>query len=306
MRRRTGPIALTIVTTLVVGLMAVPAGAKVVARDAACVERPQVQAQGRVRDEVTAPGRDELTRWIDRNAASAAAAATRTGGAPITVPVWIHVIRKNLTVAGGNLPMSRITAQMDVLNDSFSGRTGGARTGFRFELAGVTRTTNPGWFSLTGYGQDEAMKEALKVGGPETLNIYTAKLGANLLGYAYLAQDVDEVGVLDGVVVHFQSLPGGSFSIYSEGDTATHEVGHWFDLFHTFDGGCEGEGDHVDDTAPEASPAFYCPEGRDTCAGGGLDPITNFMDYTQDSCMFEFTNGQAVRMQQAWAAYRAP
>jgi hypothetical protein len=306
MRRRTGPIAMTIVTTLVVGLMAVPAGAKVVARDAACVERPQVQAQGRVRDEVTAPGRDELTRWIDRNAASAAAAATRTGGAPITVPVWIHVIRKDLTVAGGNLPMSRITAQMDVLNDSFSGRTGGARTGFRFELEGVTRTTNPGWFSLTGYGQDEAMKDALKVGGPETLNIYTAKLGANLLGYAYLAQDVDEVGVLDGVVVHFQSLPGGSFSIYSEGDTATHEVGHWFDLFHTFDGGCEGEGDHVDDTAPEASPAFYCPEGRDTCAGGGLDPITNFMDYTQDSCMFEFTNGQAVRMQQAWAAYRAP
>lgn len=306
MRRRTGPIALTIVTTLVLGLMAVPAGAKVVARDAACVERPQVQAQGRVRDEVTAPRRDELTRWIDRNAASAAAAATRTGGAPITVPVWIHVIRKNLTVAGGNLPMSRVTAQMDVLNDSFSGRSGGARTGFRFELAGVTRTTNPGWFSLTGYGQDEAMKEALKVGGPETLNIYTAKLGANLLGYAYLAQDVDEVGVLDGVVAHFQSLPGGSFSIYSEGDTVTHEVGHWFDLFHTFQGGCEGEGDHVDDTAPEASPAFYCPDGRDTCAGGGLDPITNFMDYTQDSCMFEFTNGQAVRMQQAWAAYRAP
>ena len=61
----------------------------------------------------------------------------------------------------------------------------------------------------------------------------------------------------------------------------------------------------MDDTAPEASPAFGCPEGRDTCEGDGPDPITNFMDYTQDSCMFEFTGGQAVRMQQAWTAYRA-
>ena len=78
---------------------------------------------------------------------------------------------------------------------------------------------------------------------------------ANLLGYAYYASDHDEVGPLDGVVVHYQSLPGGSFSIYSEGDAATHEVGHWFDLIHTFDGGCEG-GDFVSDTAPEASPAY--------------------------------------------------
>jgi hypothetical protein len=143
---------------------------------------------------------------------------------------------------------------------SYGGRTGGANTGFRFDLKGVTRTTAPGWFHLTGYGQDLALKSELKVGGTETLNIYTAKLGANLLGYAYLAQDADEVGVLDGVAVDYQSLPGGSYSLYSEGDTATHEVGHWLDLLHTFDGGCEG-GDHVADTAPEASPAYNCPRG---------------------------------------------
>jgi len=307
MRTLRNLLVATTVAALAMGLTPTPAGARVIAHDDVCVERPAPAPQGRVRDEITAPKRDELSRWIERNATAAASSAQRVSGrSPITVPVWIHVIRKNLTVEGGNLPMSRIRAQMDVMNDSFTGRTGGARTGFRFDLAGVTRTTNPGWFNLTGYGQDEAMKTALKVGGPETLNIYTAKLGANLLGYAYLAQDADEVGVLDGVVVHFRSLTGGSFSIYSEGDTATHEVGHWFDLFHTFDGGCVGEGDFVADTAPEASPAFYCPEGRDTCEGDGLDPITNFMDYTQDSCMFEFTRGQAERMQQAWSAYRAP
>jgi hypothetical protein len=273
-----------------------------VVRSAVCIERAAHGFEGRMRDAVEAPAHDELTRWIRQHPTQASRSASRA--APVTVPVYFHVIRRDLTVEGGNVPMSRIKAQMDVLNDSYAGRTGGANTGFRFDLKGVTRTTAPSWFNLKGYGQDLAMKTALKVGGTDTLNIYSAKLGGLLLGYAYLAQDADEVGVLDGVVVHYQSLPGGDFSIYSEGDTATHEVGHWFDLLHTFDGGCEG-GDHVADTAPEASPAFYCPEGRDTCKGDGLDPITNFMDYTQDSCMFEFTPGQAARMQQAWTAYRA-
>jgi len=190
------------------------------------------------------------------------------------------------------------------LNRSYSGATGGADTGFAFELAGVTRTTNADWFHMHSQGQDRKMKEALKVGGLDTLNMYTVD-HRTLLGYAWLAQDAEKVGDLDGVVVHYQSLPGGNFEIYSEGDTATHEVGHWLDLFHPFAGGCN-RGDQVNDTAPEASPAFFCPEGRDTGAGGGLDPITNFMDYTQDNCMFEFTDGQAVRMQQAWAAFRAP
>ena len=147
-------------------------------------------------------------------------------------------------------------------------------------------------------------RSSFRVGGPETLSIYTAKLGQSLLGYAYYASAYDQVGVLDGVVVHFQSLPGGSFQIYSEGDTATHEVGHWLELIHTFEGGCR-VGDEVADTPAEDSPAFNCPVGRNTCAEPGLDPITNFMDYTKDSCMFEFTSGQATRMQRAWTAYRA-
>jgi hypothetical protein len=271
-----------------------------------CVERGRSADVGgrgtRIRDLVMAPKKDPVAKWVRRHEQQAERAALRVERT-VTVPVWFHVIREDLTVEGGNLPMSRITDQMNVLDQSFSGSTGGATTGFRFELKGVTRTTSKTWFNLTGYGKDRHMKEALRRGGAETLNIYSAKLGQNLLGYAYLASDYDVVGVLDGVVVHYQSLPGGAFTLYSEGDTATHEVGHWFDLYHTFDGGCEG-GDFVSDTAPEASPAFNCPTGRDTCTEPGLDPITNFMDYTQDSCMFEFTTGQAVRMQQAWSAFR--
>lgn len=308
MRKRTVVLAglvLAMVASLHTGAQARQLGSPV------CVEHDDgvsVEGRGtRVRDLVDlveAPKKDPVAKWVRRHGNQADRAAERVGRRTVTVPVWFHVIRKDTTVEGGNLPLSRINAQMRVLNDSFSGATGGVASGFRFELQGVTRTTNGGWFHVNGYGTDRSMKEALRRGGPETLNIYSAKLGANLLGYAYLASDYDEVGVLDGVVVHYQSLPGGSFSVYSEGDTATHEVGHWFDLYHTFEGGCEGDGDFVDDTAPEASPAFRCPTGRDTCAGGGLDPITNFMDYTQDSCMFEFSRGQAVRMQQAWSAFR--
>jgi len=273
-----------------------------------CVRHLAASVQGRAvqRDTVRAPRHDNLTRWLANHPRAEALATAASSGAPVTVPVAFHVIRKNVTAEGGNVTDAQIQAQMKVLNDSYSGKTGGAPTGFRFALASVDRTTSSRWFHLTGYGQERTMKAALKVGGLETLNLYTAKLGQNLLGWAYLAQDAAAVGVLDGVVIHFQSLPGGSFTNYSGGDTATHEIGHWFDLYHTFDNGCTAPGDYVDDTPAEGSAAFQCPEGRDTCTDPGLDPIHNFMDYTYDDCMFEFTPDQAVRMQAAWAAYRAP
>ena len=169
--------------------------------------------------------------------------------------------------ANGELSEDAIRSQVRVLDDSFSGRTGGAGTGFDFQLAGVTRTINKNWFEkmATDIEVELAAKTSLKRGGAETLNIYTVD-GGPYLGFAYFPNIVTsaEFAVLDGVVLDWRSLPGGTFEIYSEGDTAPHEVGHWLALFHTFDGKCGTKGDYVADTPAEFAPAFGCPIGRDT------------------------------------------
>ena len=64
-------------------------------------------------------------------------------------------------------------------------------------------------------------------------------------------------------------------------------------------------GDGVADTPREAHPQFDCPINADTCTAPGKDPIHNFMDYSQDSCMNMFTQGQADRMSDAWQQFRA-
>ena len=250
------------------------------------------------------PGEEEIAQ-IERGVARG-----MKGKTSAVIPVWVHVINKGAGFANGDLSDQHIRDQIRVLNDSNNGRTGGANTGFGFELVGVTRTTNQQWFEQMPFSTalELEAKTALRRGGPETLNIYTID-GGPYLGWAYFPSILtnETYANLDGVVIDWRSVPGGTFAIYSEGDTATHEVGHWLALYHTFDGKCSKKGDYVDDTPAEFGPNFNCPVGIDTCTGAsspGLDPITNFMDYTQDSCMYEFTPGQTARMQAAWAEFR--
>jgi hypothetical protein len=84
-------------------------------------------------------------------------------------------------------------------------------------------------------------------------------------------------------------------------------VGHWMGLFHTFQGGCsDPNGDYVWDTPAVAEANYGCPVGIDSCPGGGIDLVRNFMDYTDDSCMNSFTNGQFWSSQYCWSTWRAP
>jgi len=251
-----------------------------------------------------------LRVMAQRNGASLSSTARALSAGSVTIKVYFHVIRRNTSVAGGNVPDSQITNQVNVLNAAFAGVAPGgtgADTPFRFQLASVDRTTNAKWFRL---GRDSAaerqLKNRLRKGGADALNIYTANLTDSLLGWATFPQDYQSNSVADGVVLLHSSLPGGSAAPYNLGDTGAHEVGHWLGLFHTFQGGCAAPGDSVDDTPFEELPNFRCPaDTTDTCTAPGSDPIHNFMDYTDDACMYQFTTGQASRMSDHWTAYRA-
>jgi hypothetical protein len=232
--------------------------------------------------------------------------ASRSAGS-MPIPVHVHVLNSGAGIENGDIPDSQINAQILVLNEAFGGLTGGVNTPFRFVLQDITRTTNTSWFTMSkGSMAEHEAKGALRRGGPDALNLYTANPGGGILGWATFPWDYIGNASDDGVVILYTSLPGGSATPYNEGDTATHEVGHWLGLYHTFEGGCRRRNDLVKDTPAERSPAYGCPVARDTCRSrSGLDPITNFMDYTDDACMLEFTPNQSTRMDQMHLQYRS-
>ena len=220
-----------------------------------------------------------------------------------TIPVYFHVVNKGTGIANGDVTTQMINDQIAVLNAAYSS------WGWSFNLVSVDRTTNTAWFADPS-ANEAAMKAALHQGTADDLNIYTASPTGGILGWATFPSSYASAPTKDGVVLLYSSLPGGSAAPYNLGDTGTHEVGHWMGLYHTFQGGCARQasgGDGVADTPAERSAAFGCPTNRDTCTGSrfpGLDPIYNFMDYTDDACMNTFTAGQDARMDSMFTTYR--
>jgi hypothetical protein len=266
----------------------------------------EAAAAGVVEPNVEEAYQEEIAGLPDGSGAGRASPQDRRAGGPITIPVAFHVIQAS--AASGAVSDSAIAAQMDALNSSYDGTNGGVDTGLRFELVSTDRTINPAWSSIDDSSpQAEQMKNQLRKGGSRTLNVYTTALTGGLLGWGTFPASYKSAPKSDGVVVDYGSLPGGSIPHYDLGYTLVHEVGHWAGLFHTFQGspnGCTAPGDLVADTPPEFDAAAGCPVGRDTCPAPGQDPIHNYMDYSYDGCMYEFTAGQGNRMNDQVSDFR--
>jgi len=231
-----------------------------------------------------------------------------------TIPVVVHVIHNGGTE---NISNTQIQSQVDVLNEDFGkialspGDGNGVDTEVRFCLAkitpdgkctdGIVRVKS----TLTTHQTYQRSQLAgLSVwDATRYLNIYIVKniSGGSTLGYAsFPGGPVNE----DGVVIAYNYFGRtGTIAGGTSGRTASHEVGHWLGLYHTFNGGCGvdtcADGDYVCDTPPAANPNFGCPV-INSCANdvpNVSDQIQNYMDYSNDGCKSMFTDGQKTRVQ---------
>jgi Pregnancy-associated plasma protein-A len=246
--------------------------------------------------------------------------AIRTG--VTVIPVVVHVVY-DINNPVQNISEEQINSQIDVLNRDFRLRnpdsasvpavfqTLVADARIEFQLAsvdpngnatnGITRTST----TTTSFLDNDAVKSAA-TGGADPwpadryLNIWVCLLGGGLLGYA---QFPGGPSATDGVVITHTAfgINGTAAAPFNLGRTATHEIGHWLNLFHIWgdDGtGCNGS-DMVDDTPNQAGSNFGAPTfPHVTCSNGpNGDLFMNYMDYVDDAAMFMFTAGQVVRMQ---------
>lgn len=226
----------------------------------------------------------------------------------VKVPTYFHVLRQGESVADGNITQENVKKTVAAMNQHFAGKESGpgAKMGFKFVLKKTTRTTNVDWYNMTMGGADEtAAKNKLRKGDAGTLNIYTARLSGGLGGWATFPWSYESEPKRDGIVLLDTFAVGGSSGGYNDGGVFSHEAGHWYGLYHTFQGGCAAPGDEVADTPAQASPSSGCPASRDSCPSEpGTDPIHNYMDYVNTDCMDQFTSGQGKRANEMWKTYR--
>lgn len=253
----------------------------------------------------------------------------RTDGLAV-IPVVFHVVsRNNQNIATD----AQLIAQLDTINKDYSGTNAGeskvpdhfralfGQSGIRFALAqrtpqnvptsGIVRyTTTRNSFT----DSNENIKHAAQGGADawntnDYLNIWVCDLGSQTLGYSTFPDQgtpQDE----QGVVIHYQSLPGSSNNDFNGGKTLTHEIGHYFNLYHIWgddNGACSGS-DRVEDTPNQGDANRTTRTGivTDNCSTSSPGIMyQNYMDYSPDVNLLMFTKLQVARMEAAYTAYRS-
>ncbi|KAK7429843.1 hypothetical protein QQZ08_003688 [Neonectria magnoliae] len=228
----------------------------------------------------------------------------------ITVDVNFHIAS---TEENENLVTDEIVdAQWKVLHESFA----------KYNVNLVLNSTERVVDNLTGQAfliyegpdngwvhYEEKEKEYFKStrkGGYDALNLYFfspySPGATGSCSWPTVIEDGDDLTFgLDSCQLSALTMPGftagqGAFEDWNLGHLAVHEAGHWFGLNHTFAGGCSEPGDFVADTPAQLTQIYGCPVGSDSCPNNeGVDPIHNFMGYTNDNCTNEFTPGQKDR-----------
>ena len=231
------------------------------------------------------------------------------GGRPtsITIPVAVHVLYYS---ADQNISDAQVESQIDVLNEDFTATNkdynnydagySSVKGDMEIDFCLVQVIHKQSKFK--SFAVNDNMKYD-KRGGSDAidpmhiLNIWVCNLSGGVLGFAYYPGISPEKF---GVVCHTNAFGRGSqynlFADYNLGRTVTHEIGHCFGLVHIW-GDKRCGNDQVDDTPLHNDPNFGCPdEGHlSTCTGTPLEMWMNYMDYTDDRCMYLFSDGQVAR-----------
>ncbi len=229
----------------------------------------------------------------------------------IEIPVVVNVI---YNTTAENVSDALIASQIQILNNDFAGTNSDISSvpatftsvkagdvGVRFVLQAVNRL----YSKKTSWRTDDAMKKSSRGGINPTdpssvLNFWVCDMSGGILGYA---QFPGGNPATDGVVIHYPAFGNTSYAPYNKGRTATHEVGHWLNLRHIWGDATCGN-DQVGDTPLHNSANYGCPASgiRSTCSGSPVMMTMNYMDYTDDLCMYMFSAGQKTRINATFAS----
>jgi hypothetical protein len=229
------------------------------------------------------------------------------------IPVWVNVLYRT---TAENISQTQIQSQIDVLNEDFGGTNvdntlvpstfttlKAGNCNIRFVIQGITRKST----TKTSWRTDNSMKIASKGGIAPTqptiyMNVWVCTLSNGILGYAQFPGGSSST---DGVVITPTAFgrTGTAAAPFNKGRTATHEVGHWLNLRHIWGDATCGS-DLVTDTPTHNTANYGCPAvgHRSTCTGTPIEMTMNYMDYTDDACMYMFSLGQKSRMLATFAS----